>query len=71
MGSDQHMAQIRADQAEGQKLGISGTPSFVLGRTDPKDPNKVHLTKFIRGAQPLTAFTAVIDELLKPADVKE
>jgi protein-disulfide isomerase len=58
-------AQIKADQAEGQKLGISGTPSFVLGLTDPKDPNKVHLTKFIRGAQPYAAFAAAIDELLK------
>ena len=71
LGSDKHMAQIKADQAESQKLGISGTPSFVLGLTDPKDPNKVHLTKFIRGAQPITAFAAAIDELLKPADDKK
>jgi len=60
-------AQIKADQAEGQKLGISGTPSFVMGLTDPKDPNKVHLTKFIRGAQPYATFAANIDELLKAA----
>lgn len=60
-------AQIKADQAEAQKLGISGTPSFVLGLTDPKDPSIVHLTKFIRGAQPFTAFSAAIDELLKSA----
>jgi hypothetical protein len=42
----------------------------VLGRTDPKDPNKVRLTKFVRGAQPLPAFAEAIDELLKPADTK-
>ncbi len=64
-------AQIKADIAEGQKLGISGTPSFVVGLTDPKDPNKVHLTKFIRGAQPYTSFAANIDELLKGAEDKK
>ena len=58
-------AQIKADVAEGQKLGISGTPSFVVGLTDPKDPDKVHLTRFIRGAQPYATFAANIDELLK------
>jgi protein-disulfide isomerase len=67
-GSDKHLAQIKADQAEAQKLGISGTPSFVLGLTDPKDPNKVRLTKFIRGAQPLAAFAAEIDELIKSVE---
>ncbi len=64
-------AQIKADQAEGQKLGISGTPSFVLGLTDPKDPSVVHLTKFIRGAQPYTAFASNIDELLKAAQAAQ
>lgn len=59
--------QIKADQAEGQKLGITGTPSFVLGLTDPDDPDTVHLTKFIRGAQSLATFSAAIDELLKTA----
>jgi protein-disulfide isomerase len=62
-------AQIKADQAEGQKLGISGTPSFVLGLTDPKDPSIVHLSKFIRGAQPFATFSAAIDDLLKSAEV--
>lgn len=67
LASNKFDAQIKADQAEGQKLGITGTPSFVAGLTDPKDPNKVHLTKFIRGAQPYTAFASAIDELLKGA----
>lgn len=69
MNSDKFMEQIKADMAEGQKLGISGTPSFVLGLTDPEDPSKVHLTKFIRGAQSLQAFSAAIDELVKTAEL--
>ncbi len=68
MASDRHKAQIRADLIEGRKLGISGTPSFVLGLTDPADPSKVHLTKFIRGAQPLSAFATAIEDLLKSAE---
>jgi protein-disulfide isomerase len=65
LASDRFDEQIKADQAEGRKLGISGTPSFVVGLTDPEDPSIVHLTKFIRGAQPYTSFAGAIDELLK------
>ena len=71
MSSDKFMEQIKADMAEGQTLGISGTPSFVVGLTDPEDPSKVHLTKFIRGAQSLQAFSAAIDELLKTSAAKK
>ncbi len=71
LGDDRHAAQIKADQADGQRLGISGTPSFVLGLTDPDDPSKVHLTKFIRGAQALPSFEAAIDDLLESADSGE
>ena len=68
---DKFTEQIQADIAEGQRLGISGTPSFVLGLTDPEDSSKVHLTKFIRGAQGVAAFSAAIDELLKTAALKK
>lgn len=69
--SNKFDAQIKADQAEGQKLGISGTPSFVMGYTDPDDSNVVHLTKFIRGAQPYSSFSSSIDELLKSAEAAD
>ena len=71
LSSNKFDAQIKADKAEGQKLGISGTPSFVMGFTDPDDPNVVHLTKFIRGAQPYTSFSASIDELLKSVEAAD
>jgi len=64
LASNKFDAQIKADQAEGRKLGISGTPSFVLGLTDPKDSSKVHLTKFIRGAQGYKVFDDAIKEML-------
>ena len=71
LGDDRHMAQIKADQTAGQRLGVSGTPSFVLGLTDPDDPGKVNLTKFIRGAQALPAFAAAIDDLLESANSED
>jgi predicted DsbA family dithiol-disulfide isomerase len=48
-------------------MGISGTPSFVIGLTDAKDSNKVRVTRYIRGAQPLTAFQSAINDQLKLA----
>lgn len=71
VGSKKFDAQIKADQAEARKLGISGTPSFVVGLTDPKDSSTVHLTKFIRGAQPYASFAAAIDELLKSPEAAD
>jgi protein-disulfide isomerase len=71
LGGDKFAGQIRSDIIEGQALGVSGTPSFVVGLTDPEDPDKVNVTKFIRGAQPLPAFQAAIDELLKAAEMGE
>jgi hypothetical protein len=53
--------------AEGQKGGTSGTPSFILARTDPNDPSKVKGISFIRGAQPFSAFKAQIDRALTAA----
>jgi predicted DsbA family dithiol-disulfide isomerase len=48
-------------------LGVRGTPGFVVGLTDPNDPNKAHMTQFINGAQPLDTFKRTIDELLAEA----
>lgn len=64
---NQHIARIRDYQKEAAQMGITGTPSFVLGITDPDDPGKVRLTRFIRGAQSLATFQATIDELLEEA----
>jgi protein-disulfide isomerase len=58
---------IRADIREGKSMGISGTPSFVVGLTNPDDSNKVRVTRYIRGAQPFTAFQGAIDDQLESA----
>jgi protein-disulfide isomerase len=63
--SQETAARVRADIAEGQGLGVTGTPSFVIGLSDQDNPDKVRVTRFIRGAQPLSAFNNAIDEQLK------
>jgi len=51
---------------EGSKVGVQGTPSFVLGITNPD--GTVKGTKFIRGAQGYAVFEAAINELLAKVD---
>jgi len=63
--SDKDSAAIRAELADGAKVGVTGTPAFFLGITEPNQ-DKVHATKFINGAQPYANFKAAIDELLNP-----
>ena len=44
---------IQADLTEGTAMGVNGTPAFIIGTT------------LISGDQPLSAFTPVIDPLVK------
>jgi protein-disulfide isomerase len=58
-----HAARIRAALAEGQTAGVSGTPSFFLGATQPND-SKVRSQRKITGAVPYAQFKEAIDGLL-------
>jgi len=62
--SKKHEGLVTQDLRDGQTLGIRGTPGFVLGLTDPKDPNKANFTVFLNGAKPLAEFKSAIDGLL-------
>lgn len=53
-------ADIKRDLEVGMRLGIEGTPSFVLGRSTPTGVDGV----LVIGAQPFQAFDAKIKELL-------
>jgi protein-disulfide isomerase len=66
LASDQHAAQIRHDLEEGQKAGVTGTPAFFVGLTDPKDA-RVKVSRVLSGAQPYERFKEAIDSLLPPA----
>jgi protein-disulfide isomerase len=60
-GSDSHREAIDRDVAAGMSAGVTGTPSFVLGRTTP-GPTLEGIR--IVGAQPYQAFESRIKALL-------
>jgi len=65
--SDKYKAAIDKDIAEGTAAGVTGTPSFVLGRVQNGKLEGVRLV----GAMPYATFDAKIQELMKqPTSVK-
>lgn len=60
LSSARHSARIERSLTDGAAAGARGTPSFVVGKTQP---DTVEGT-FIRGAQPLETFRRIIDQLL-------
>ncbi len=66
MSTGKFTAKVKADIADGAKLNVRGTPTFFFGYPDPKDPSKLNAVKLLSGAQPLSAFTAILDGLLNP-----
>lgn len=63
MNSGRQAAKIRADMAQAQKAGITGTPVFFFAYTEPKSTKVTTVTR-LPGAQPYAAFKAAIDKLL-------
>jgi protein-disulfide isomerase len=58
MDSGKHRAAIQQDIAEAGRLGVNGTPSFVIGKSTPEGVDGVLLV----GARPLAAFEAVMKQ---------
>jgi hypothetical protein len=55
---------VKDSVARIQKLNISGTPMFLVGRT-PAGSQPMTVAKLIEGAQPFEAFKTAIDEVSK------
>lgn len=68
LDSKKFQKQIASDISSGGRLGVRGTPGFVLGLTDPKDSDKANMTVFVRGAKSLDEFKYEIDSLLESAE---
>jgi protein-disulfide isomerase len=62
LDSGKFAADIRKDMADANKIGITGTPTTVIGLTQPND-SKIKVVKVIRGAQTLAAFKDAIDSV--------
>jgi protein-disulfide isomerase len=53
LDSDRYLAEVQHDLTDGQSYGVKGTPTFFING------------RILRGAQPFSAFQAVIDEELQ------
>ena len=62
LDSGKQAARIKAAMAEGQKAGITGTPTFLFGFMEAD--GKVKATKKLSGAVAYANFKATIDEML-------
>ncbi len=60
---DKAMAdEVKKDIADGGQAGVSGTPTFLIGKTTSDGKVSGNL---LVGAQPMSAFEAIIDQQLK------
>jgi protein-disulfide isomerase len=57
-----YAAEIRKDIAEASKYGITGTPTSVIGLTQP-DGSTIKVLRVLRGAQPLANFKEALDAI--------
>lgn len=60
--SAKYSEEIKKDITDGSSAGVSGTPSFFIGKSDQSGSITGQI---IVGAQPYSAFQAVIDPFLK------
>jgi len=65
--SNKYAKRVRDDSRVGAAVGITGTPTFLLGQTDPDHPDQITATKMVIGAQPYEAFKKAIDDLISEA----
>jgi protein-disulfide isomerase len=63
LGSSKYTDKINASLKEGQKVGVTGTPAFLLGYTQAAGA-EVKAVKFLVGSLPFDTFKDNIDELL-------
>jgi protein-disulfide isomerase len=61
LSSDRHQAQIAQDSQEANRIRITGTPSFVIGRTAGESVSG----QLVIGAKPASVFTAEIQRVLE------
>ena len=61
--------EIRRQMGEARKAGVTGTPAFMLGRTEPNS-SKVKVLAVLKGARAFADFKAELDRLLEEAAPK-
>jgi len=65
MDSGRYVDGIRKEISEGQRAGVRGTPTFLIGASEGGG-TKIKAQKLIRGAKPYMEFKEALDSLLTP-----
>ena len=65
MDGGKYAGAVEKAFADGEKGGVTGTPTFFLGLIDPAT-GTVKVTRRIRGAHPYVVFKEAIESLLRP-----
>ena len=60
-----YATEIRKDISEGNKAGVRGTPTFLIGVSEGEN-TRIKVLKLLRGAKPYIEFKEVFDSLLNP-----
>ena len=60
-----YVSEIRKDMSEGQRVGVRGTPTFLIGVPEGQS-TKIRVLKLIRGARPYPDFKQAIESILTP-----
>jgi protein-disulfide isomerase len=68
LDSRKYEKAVNDDLAMASKLGVRGTPGFLLGVTDAEDSDKALMKVYIKGAQSIQNFRAQIDRMLDEAE---
>jgi len=57
---------VRAGLALAERVGVDGTPTFVIALADPRNPKdaNVRVLSIVSGAQPYSVFKTVLDKAL-------
>jgi len=66
LNGDRHTDAIRRSAASAARLGINGTPAFLVG-TLSEDGSVLTARKVFLGAEPFESFQELLKELLNPA----
>ena len=64
LSSGKYSAAVRQAEETTSRLGVQGTPVFVVGIPDPANPLKIKLGRALVGAQTFAAFQQAIESLL-------
>ena len=63
-------ARVQADVAEGKRLGVTGTPEFLVGCFDASHPDELKCMRRLSGTAPIGDFDGAIESVLE-AEAKD